>query len=196
MCPSASTRPLGQATPCLLLSISGCYPDSDENVSDKVEGQAAAINSERGVERVAGAQKRLDMPACLKMAWWRGKSLSLLIFDEMASNFHWCFVLLLQNQLCSVGSHHMCLFLFLWLQCPPLPWTFSLSYRAAVYDCTDCALQKSRWYHSYCMRWLGKSSLRNHSTSLPLDSHYSYSLTNIWRSIKCQVLFWVLGIWQ
>ena len=27
-----------------------------------------------------------------------------------------------------------------------------LSYRAAVHGCTDCALRKSRWCHSYRMR--------------------------------------------
>lgn len=148
------------------------------------------------MERVAEAQKWLDIPACLKMAWWRKKpffsylwwngislSLILLAFAPMSTIFNG-------------QSLYVPLSFSVVTRCLPLPGTCSLSYGAATYDFTDCALQKSRWYHSYYMRWFDKSSLRNLSTSLPLDSHYSHSLTNVWKSIKCQGLLWVLGIWH
>lgn len=159
----------------LLFSIFGCYPDS-ENENDKVEGQVTSLNGESGIERVAEAQKWLDISAYLKMAWCRSGSCSLLIFSEMERNLNWC--ALLPSQLTSIGSRHKCLLLFLWLQCVllffgNLAWVIGLPYMAVQ------IVQKSRWYHSDCMRWFDKSSLSNLSTSLPLDSHYSHSLTNI-----------------
>lgn len=144
------------------------------------------------MERVAEAQQWLDIPAFLKMAWWREKPFSYLWWNGTSLSL----ILLAfapQSTVFNGQSLHVPLYFSVVTCCLPLPWTFSLSYRAAIHDFTDCALQK---YHSYYMRWFDKSSLRNLSTSLPLNSHYSHSLTNVWKSIKCQVFLWVLRMWH
>lgn len=136
------------------------------------------------MERVAEAQKWLEVPACFKMAWCGvGRSLSLLISGEMEPNLNWYFLLLLQNQLPSISSHYTCLFLFLWSHCIFL---FLGNSAWVIRHCT--------WLYRLCIADFQVVPFILYEMIWHVISQYyfhiittGFPLTNIRRFIKCQV---------